>query len=77
MKANCVWLARGTGRGLLSSDEAIPMGAEPPSGAHNVTPRRSYIHHGIYIGPQECIYPIELVAESSVILIDRSRPILL
>jgi hypothetical protein len=53
------------------------MGAEPPSGAHNVTPRRSYIHHGIYIGPQECIYPIELVAESSVILIDRSRPILL
>ena len=63
MKAHCVGLARGTRRGLLPSDEALATGAEPPSGAHIVTPRRTYTHHGVYVGPQEYIYPIELMAE--------------
>jgi len=32
------------------TDEALDPGAEPPIGAHLMTPRRAYTHHGIYVG---------------------------
>jgi Lecithin retinol acyltransferase len=36
--------------GLRSSDLALSPEREPPLGAHVVTPRRGYSHHGIYVG---------------------------
>lgn len=36
--------------GLRSSDLALSPEREPPLGAHIVTPRRGYSHHGIYAG---------------------------
>ena len=50
MKAHHLWFARGTCRGLLPGDQALAPNAEPPIGAHIVTPRRSYTHHCIYVG---------------------------
>ena len=32
------------------SDRLLAQGEEPPLGAHIVSPRRGYLHHGIYIG---------------------------
>ena len=32
------------------SDQPLGQGEEPPLGAHIVSPRRGYLHHGIYIG---------------------------
>jgi Lecithin retinol acyltransferase len=34
----------------LFSDRPLAQGEEPPLGAHIVSPRRGYLHHGIYIG---------------------------
>jgi Lecithin retinol acyltransferase len=31
-------------------DVLLAPGDEPPLGAHLVTPRRGYLHHGIYVG---------------------------
>jgi len=36
--------------GLMSCDLALDPEREPPIGAHMVTPRRGYTHHGIYVG---------------------------
>ena len=36
--------------GLRPTDHALDPGLEPPIGAHIVTPRRLYTHHGIYMG---------------------------
>ncbi len=36
--------------GLMSCDLALDPEREPPIGAHMVTPRRGYTHHGIYAG---------------------------
>jgi len=36
--------------GLGSCDRLLDTGHEPPLGAHIVTPRRGYTHHGIYVG---------------------------
>ena len=36
--------------GLGSSDRPLDPEREPPLGAHMVTPRRGYTHHGIYVG---------------------------
>jgi Lecithin retinol acyltransferase len=36
--------------GLRPSDRPLDPGCEPPLGAHMVTPRRGYTHHGIYVG---------------------------
>src|SRR5260221_14323833 len=33
-----------------SCDRALDPEHEPPKGAHMVTPRRGYTHHGIYVG---------------------------
>lgn len=32
------------------ADRVLDPGAEPPIGAHIMTPRRAYMHHGIYVG---------------------------
>src|ERR1700733_8882265 len=37
-------------RGLLPCDRPLAPECEPPLGAHMVTPRRGYTHHGIYVG---------------------------
>jgi hypothetical protein len=50
MKAHFIWPACGTCRGLRPSDRALGAEAEPPTGAHLVTPRRTFTHHGIYVG---------------------------
>lgn len=36
--------------GLKPADRVIEAGHEPPPGAHIVTPRWFYSHHGIYVG---------------------------
>jgi hypothetical protein len=50
MKAHYFWFARGACRGLRPSDQALGPEAEPPIGAHILTPRCTYTHHGIYVG---------------------------
>lgn len=35
---------------LRASDRQLDTGCEPRLGAHLVTPRRGYTHHGIYVG---------------------------
>ena len=37
-------------RGLRPCDRPLDPEREPPLGAHMVTPRRGYTHHGIYVG---------------------------
>jgi hypothetical protein len=37
-------------RGLRACDQPLEAGHEPPLGAHIVSPRRGYTHHGIYVG---------------------------
>ena len=37
-------------RGLRPCDRALDQGQEPPLGAHVVSPRHGYAHHGIYVG---------------------------
>jgi len=34
----------------------LDAGAEPPLGAHLVTPRRGYSHHGIYVGDGKVVH---------------------
>jgi Lecithin retinol acyltransferase len=41
---------RPTRRGLQRSDRLLVHDEEPPLGAHLVTPRRGFAHHGIYVG---------------------------
>jgi hypothetical protein len=36
--------------GLPPEDQVLAPECEPPLGAHMVTPRRGYTHHGIYVG---------------------------
>ena len=37
-------------RGFLRGDRRVGAGELPPLGAHLVTPRRGFAHHGIYVG---------------------------
>ena len=37
-------------RGLRACDQPLAPGREPPLGAHIVSPRQWYAHHGIYVG---------------------------
>jgi hypothetical protein len=41
---------RGRHRRSLPGDQTLDPEREPPLGAHMVTPRRGYTHHGIYVG---------------------------
>ena len=40
---------------LRPCDRSLGPGREPPLGAHIVTPRRWYTHHGIYVGAGQVI----------------------
>jgi hypothetical protein len=42
------------GYGLLVGDQ------EPPLGSYPVTPRRGYLHHGIYVGARKVVHYSEL-----------------
>jgi Lecithin retinol acyltransferase len=42
---------------IASSDEPLPdQYVDPPLGAHLVTPRRGYTHHGIYVGAGQVVH---------------------
>lgn len=43
-------------RVLPSDDRTCDLGREPPLGAHVVTPRRGYTHHGIYVGEGKVVH---------------------
>ena len=42
--------------GSPDTDRLLVSGEEPPIGAHLVTPRRGYLHHGIYVGRGRVIH---------------------
>jgi hypothetical protein len=37
-------------------EQLAPQHQEPPSGSHLVTPRRGYLHHGIYVGDGRVVH---------------------
>src|ERR1700675_138779 len=41
---------QGRHRRRLPCEQTLDLELEPPLGAHMVTPRRGYTHHGIYVG---------------------------
>jgi hypothetical protein len=43
-------------RGLLGTDNPLAVDQEPPLGSHLVTPRRGYLHHGIYVGDRQVVH---------------------
>ena len=45
-----LWQAGGSRPDLSRRDHALDPAREPPLGAHLVTPRWGYTHHGIYVG---------------------------
>ena len=49
-ETSSVWRRNRHRRGLRPCDQALDPTHEPPFGAHMVTPRRGYTHHGIYVG---------------------------
>ena len=40
----------------LSGDWLLVGEQEPPLGSHLVTPRRGYLHHGIYVGARKVVH---------------------
>jgi hypothetical protein len=40
----------------LSGDWLLVGDQEPPLGSHLVTPRRGYLHHGIYVGARKVVH---------------------
>ena len=42
--------------GLLGADGFLVGDREPPLGSHLVTPRRGYLHHGIYVGARQVVH---------------------
>lgn len=40
----------------LSCDWLLVGDQEPPLGSHLVTPRRGYLHHGIYVGARKVVH---------------------
>jgi len=45
-----LWQSDDSRRDVSRRDHALDPAPEPPLGAHLVTPRRGYAHHGIYLG---------------------------
>jgi hypothetical protein len=41
---------------LQGTDRLLAGNGEPPLGAHRVTPRRGYLHHGIYVGKFKVVH---------------------
>jgi Lecithin retinol acyltransferase len=42
--------------GIHSTDRLLAGNQEPPLGSHLVTPRRGYLHHGIYVGGRKVVH---------------------
>lgn len=42
--------------GLQSTDRLLAARQEPALGSHLVTPRRGYLHHGIYVGGRKVVH---------------------
>jgi hypothetical protein len=40
----------------LRGDRLLVGDQEPPLGSHLVTPRRGYLHHGIYVGARKVVH---------------------
>jgi Lecithin retinol acyltransferase len=38
------------------ADRLLALDQEPPLGSHLVTPRRGYLHHGIYVGARKVVH---------------------
>jgi hypothetical protein len=77
------WICKRQQRGFRSCDQRLEAGREPPLGAHLVTPRHGYTHHGIYVGRGRVVQygglsrglsrgPVE---EVPVLRFSRGRPI--
>src|SRR5215475_7986527 len=45
-----------SGAGIRSSDRRLAANEEPPLGAHLITPRFAYAHHGIYVGGEAVVH---------------------
>lgn len=66
-------------------DRSLPECKEPPLGAHLVTPRIGFVHHGIYVGEGRvihcgavsCFLPRGPVEEVSLRDFSRGRPVAL
>jgi hypothetical protein len=43
-------------RGLHGTDRLLGTQEEPALGAHLITPRRGYLHHGIYVGASRVVH---------------------
>lgn len=43
-------------QGLCGGDRRLAAGEEPPLGAHLITPRFGYAHHGIYVGSETVVH---------------------
>jgi lecithin:retinol acyltransferase len=41
---------------VARSEQSAPHLQEPPPGSHLVTPRRGYLHHGIYVGDGKVVH---------------------
>jgi hypothetical protein len=37
-------------------EQLVSQGQEPPLGSHLVTPRRGFLHHGIYVGSGKVVH---------------------
>lgn len=37
-------------------DQLLASGKEPPAGSHVISPRRGYMHHGIYVGDDKVVH---------------------
>ena len=66
-----------------SRDRALALSEEPPLGAHLITPRIGFVHHGIYVGDGKvmhcgavsCFLPRGPVEEVSLRDFRRGRPV--
>ena len=64
-------------------EQLAPQHQEPPLGSHLVTPRRGYLHHGIYVGDGRVVHYAGLacglnrgpIEEVSLARFTRGRPV--
>jgi hypothetical protein len=38
------------------ADRLLALDQEPPLGSHLITPRRGYLHHGVYVGARKVVH---------------------
>jgi len=50
------WVRPHPGEDGVGHDRLLLAGQEPPTGAHLVTPRIGFVHHGIYLGSGKVIH---------------------